>query len=154
MPHRDLMRIIAVAVLASASAPSLAAQEAAAPADTGSSSHPQGTLPHKSVALASLLGLALPGAGHWYAGETRRGGVIASIFLTSGAILGIADPAKLHEWNGVERAVGWMWLGTLAFGCVDGTLAAQRYNLRPSISVGSGADASKRTIQVGLSLMR
>lgn len=75
--------------------------------------------------IAALLGVLWPGAGHLYAGEVRRAGVLALITLA-------ALPVLAWSMRGVAAGPVSMWAPMLAFICfrvwvlVDGWRAATR----------------------------
>ena len=76
----------------------------------------------KSPALAGLLGLILPGAGHWYAGE-KRGWIATAAYAAGILVMG-----HMGNTDARGKVGGAMALGALGFGTIDGALAARRFN--------------------------
>jgi len=52
--------------------------------------YPQQFEEHKDVVVALLLSFMLPGAGHMYAGEVKKGMIILAIFFILGMVLALA----------------------------------------------------------------
>ncbi len=144
---RHLPRALLVAASVGASATAL-------PTTAGAQS-PSDSLPVSAVvtrhakypALAATLGI-LPGAGHVYAGEYRRGlavmGGIAGVALTT-AFLAVGDcdgedasnsSAESCDNDNVLAAGGLLMLGIWGWSIVDAGMAANRTNRR-------AAEASK-----------
>jgi hypothetical protein len=77
----------------------------------------------RSPLVAGFLGV-LPGVGHMYAGETRRGLAVGGIWLGSGLVM----------FGGADRAVtsvaAVVNIATYVFSIADAALAAERFNAR------------------------
>ena len=78
---------------------------------------------HRSPLLAGALGV-LPGAGHLYAGEGRRGLAVAGVWLASGLVM------FSHAHGSVVGMATAVNVGTYVFSIADAALAAQRFNAR------------------------
>lgn len=78
----------------------------------------------KSPVAAAGLGLVLPGAGHWYAGERGRGTLVAAVYWTGVALTAGGRTDRVGHVGGVAL------LGALGVGVVDGARAAGRWNRR------------------------
>lgn len=109
---------------------------------------PAATVHKKYPALAATLAI-IPGAGHAYAGEGRRGlkvlGGLAGVSLTLGFlavadcvadITGDASTGEVCESSAVENVGSLVLLGMWGWSIVDAGMAANRTNRRH-------ADASK-----------
>lgn len=83
---------------------------------------------YKDPLIALILGLVLPGLGHFYVGENSKGLMYLLIYIGAFVVLGVVVFAVLFN-------IGW-WLGYLlafAFGiwvALDGMNAAKRHNER------------------------
>ena len=80
---------------------------------------------HRDPVLAGALGFLVPGAGHFYAGESRRGWTVLGVTMT-GAFFALSDGAP----RAASSAGAVVMIGGVAFSIVDGSLAAVRYNRR------------------------
>lgn len=78
---------------------------------------------HRSPLAAGLLGI-IPGVGHAYAGEGRRGLVVASVWLGSGMLM-FSDADK-----SIVVVATVVNVGTYLFSITDAALAADRFNAR------------------------
>lgn len=78
---------------------------------------------HRSPVIAGALGFLIPGAGHVYAGETRRGWTVFGATML-GAYFALTDgmPTSASVPGSVVFVGGW------AFSVADGVLAANRFN--------------------------
>lgn len=103
----------------SATVSSAALSSADRPAD------PERTGSHRNPILAGTLGFMVPGVGHFYAGEPRRGWTVLGVTMTA-ALFALSDGAP----RTASTAAAVVMLGGWAFGIVDGSLAAVRYNRR------------------------
>lgn len=125
---------------------------------------PAVTIHRKSPALAVALGI-VPGAGHLYAGEARRGltvvGAIAAVALTS-AFIAVGDcdgdvstssSEESCENDNVLAAGGLVILGIWGWSIVDAGLAANRTNRRRARAATSSelAELARVPVTLGLS---
>jgi TM2 domain-containing membrane protein YozV len=99
-------------------------QHAPTVAAPGDSARP--TRVRKSRSIAVVLGLVLPGAGHWYAGESGRGTLTAATYWTGVALVAGGRTDRVGHVGGLAL------LGALGFSIVDGARAAERSNRRPA----------------------
>lgn len=78
---------------------------------------------HRSLVVAGALGFLIPGAGHVYAGETRRGLIVFGATML-GAYFALTDgmPTSASVPGSVVYVGGWV------FSVADGVLAANRFN--------------------------
>ena len=101
------------------------------------------TTPRKSPAVAGLIGLILPGSGHWYAQENGRGWLIATVYFVGAAI----------SWNGhtdiVGKVGGAMALGAIGVSVIDGSRAAGRYNGRRGLLAAERPPQRGRALGLG-----
>jgi hypothetical protein len=81
--------------------------------------------PHRSQILAGSLGFVIPGLGHAYAGETKRGLIVFGVTM-AGAFAALSDGMP----NGASVPGSLVMLGGWTFSVVDGVLAARRFNRR------------------------
>jgi hypothetical protein len=89
----------------------------------------------KSPQIAAVLGMMLPGSGHWYAEEHGRGWLIAALYWTGVALVHGGRTDELGVVGGVLVLGGW------GYAIADGASAATRYNRRTQRSgVGVGSD--------------
>jgi hypothetical protein len=79
----------------------------------------------RSPVVAGALGFVVPGAGHFYAGEPRRGWTVLGVTMV-GAFFALSDgmPRAASTAGSVAFVGGW------GFSIVDGALAAGRWNRR------------------------
>lgn len=101
----------------------------------------------KSPLLAGTLGFVIPGLGHLYAGEPGRGALTFLTYLGS-AVLIAEGP------EGADGVGGLFFLGSWAFGAVDGALAAYRHNRdgeRSALSLAGGS--ARRGAWLGMRLL-
>lgn len=85
---------------------------------------------HRYAVVGGVLGFALPGLGHVYSSEWRRGGVVFLVTMT-GAFFALSDPSPQ-----AAAAVGSVfYVGGWLFSVVDGAFAAGRYNRRHEAAV-------------------
>lgn len=102
------------------------------------------TRQHEPVdrAFAWALGIAIPGAGHVYAGETTRGLLFGATAIT-GAVV---------AFRGAEGATsdagGLVWIGAWAASLFDLPRALREHEDRPVIALG----AARHSIVVAISL--
>jgi hypothetical protein len=82
----------------------------------------------KSPTVAGLLGLVLPGAGHWYAKENGRGWAVAAVYWSGVALVAGGRTDAVGKVGGV------MLLGALGVSVIDGARAAGRHNVRVGVS--------------------
>lgn len=82
---------------------------------------------HRYPAVGSALGFVLPGLGHVYSTEYRRGSLVFAVTMT-GAFFALSDgsPQAAAAAGSVFYVGGWL------FSIVDGAFAADRYNRRRS----------------------
>ena len=78
---------------------------------------------HRIPLLAGVLGI-LPGLGHVYAGEPRRGLIVAGVWLGSGMVA-FSSANKV-----VTGTAGVVLIGASVYGIADAALAAERFNRR------------------------
>ena len=83
------------------------------------------TGPARSPLVAGALGFIVPGSGHFYAGEARRGWAVLGITMV-GAFFARSDGTP----RAVATAGSVLFVGGWTFSVVDGSLAASRYNRR------------------------
>jgi TM2 domain-containing membrane protein YozV len=95
------------------------APAAAAPVDSAPTARGR-----KSPVAAAVLGLVLPGAGHWYAGERGRGTLVAAVYWAGVAVIAGGRTDR------VGHAGGAAVVGALAASIIDGARAAGRANAR------------------------
>lgn len=80
---------------------------------------------HRYPAVGSALGFIVPGLGHVYSTEYRRGSLVFAVTMT-GAFFALSDPSPQ-----AAAAVGSVFfVGGWLFSIVDGAFAADRYNRR------------------------
>jgi hypothetical protein len=103
---------------------SLQGQRAAAAGAPGDSARPVPAQERKSPAAAAVIGLVLPGAGHWYAGERGRGALVAAAYGAGVALVAGGRTDRVGHVGGV------LALGALGVNVVDGARAAKRFNAR------------------------
>jgi hypothetical protein len=97
------------------------------------SARPQTGPGYKDPTIGLLISIVIPGGGHLYAGETKKGGILLGTAL-GGTILGTAfavGAAENGSAGGVSAAllVGWgLYLGSWIYGIVDSQDAVRRHN--------------------------
>jgi hypothetical protein len=87
------------------------------------------TTPRRVPIVAGFLG-ALPGLGHAYAGEPRRGLAVAGVWLAGGFM------ALNSSQQVVANVGGLLILGSHVFSIADAALAAERFNRRHALTTG------------------
>jgi hypothetical protein len=142
--------IAVVALMSLPRGPELGAQSSTVPVGRDSAGASSKISTHKSVALASLLGLAFPGAGHWYAEEDRRALVVAAIYYPTAIYT--SQTGNTPARGAIPTILGVAFLGSLAFSWIDGTLAAERHNARLTLTTGPDDARSRYAVRIGLSV--
>ena len=79
--------------------------------------------PHREPIVAGFLGV-VPGLGHAYAGEPKRGLVVAAVWFGAG-LMAFNSSNKVVTGTG-----GVLLLGSQVFSVADAALAAERFNKR------------------------
>ena len=161
VPTRSLLKLAAAGGLAAMlSTPSLlAAQAGLSPAPRPGSATQVGL---KDPATARVLGI-IPGLGHLYAGEPKRGALVAGTFV--GAILvGVAAAVgdclanytepECDSSPIVDVLVPAAMIGTIGFSIWDAGRAAKRTNFRRRmpgrLTIGGSGDG--RRVRVGMTI--
>lgn len=115
----------------------------------------------KDPDLARRYASYFPGAGHFYTGETLKGGVMAGVALFSGVKLlkvmgcSAAERTIFDEIEGCNKSEVFLWLAGIAgpwiYGVTDARKSAERANARRGFSafISPGVEGSLR---LGLSL--
>lgn len=100
--------------------------------------------PKKTVdrAFAWALGVAIPGAGHVYAGETTRGLLFGSAAIVGGVI------AFRGAEGGTSEAGALVWLTAWSVSLFDLPRALRHHEDRPVVALG----AAHRSVIVAISL--
>jgi hypothetical protein len=127
------------------SAPSPAASTASGPPPR---SVPQSAPGYKNPTAAMLISVLLPGAGHFYTGETKRGALLLGVGV-GGLVVGTAmsvssvglscddDFSCEDDTNYLPLIVGYgAYLGSWLYGIVDADASAQRMNTRRGFAFG------------------
>ena len=94
----------------------------------------------KSSTTAGVIGLVLPGAGHWYAKENGRGWAVAAVYWSGVAL------AAGGRTDAVGKVGGVMLVGALGVSVIDGARAAGRHN----VPVGLSAAPTGRIVRVAI----
>lgn len=85
---------------------------------------------YKNPDVAMVVSIIAPGAGHFYAGEPGKGGVLLALGL-GGVLLGTA--MTVESSNILPFVIGYgTYLGTWIYGLVDSRAAAERTNQKLS----------------------
>lgn len=95
---------------------------------------------HRSPLLAGFLGV-IPGLGHAYAGEPRRGLAVAGVWFASGLVMFSSSENVL---TGTAAGVN---IASYVFSIADAVLAAQRYNRRHSASTTAATGAQAMPVR-------
>ena len=100
----------------------------------------------KSPAAAALLGLVLPGAGHWYAGEPGRGFVVAAVYWSGVAVVAGGRTDRVGHIGGAAV------IGALGASVIDGVLAVRRHNARLGVTPERGGAGSRGRLRAHLTI--
>lgn len=100
----------------------------------------------KSPAGAAVLGLVLPGAGHWYAGEPGRGFVIAAVYWSGVAVVAGGRTDTVGHIGGAAL------IGALGASVIDGVLAVGRHNARIGVTPERGGRGTPGNLRVHLTM--
>jgi hypothetical protein len=87
---------------------------------------PASAASRRSPVIAGTLGFLVPGGGHLYAGEPRRGLLVLGL-TTVGAFFALTDGTP-HTASTIGSV---LFVGGWSFSVIDGVLAAGRHNGRP-----------------------
>ena len=87
---------------------------------------PASAASRRSPVIAGTLGFLVPGGGHLYAGEPRRGLLVLGL-TTVGAFFALTDGTP-HTASTIGSV---LFVGGWSFSIIDGALAAGRHNRRP-----------------------